>query len=142
MSVEANKALIRRYLETWNQGDIDELVQFWSPDLVHHTRSDSHNFAETKRIIAQFMSNFTNMRFCLEDIIGEGDKVVTRMRWRATHTGDYLGSPASGRPVDCMLIGIARVVNGQIVEHWGVTDELHLMQQMGLLPEEFLTAMA
>ena len=58
MTVEANKALIRRYIETWNLGDIEELVQFWSPDLVHHTRSNSHNFEETKRIIAQFMSNF------------------------------------------------------------------------------------
>lgn len=142
MTVEANKALIRRYIETWNLGDIEELVQFWSPDLVHHTRNNSHNFEETKRIITQFMSNFAETRFRIEDMIAEGDKVVTRMRWRAKHTGEYLGSPASRRPVECTLIGIARVVDGKIAEHWGVTDELHLMQQIGLLPEEFLTAMA
>jgi steroid delta-isomerase-like uncharacterized protein len=142
MAVEANKALIRRYIETWNRGDIGELVQFWSPDLVHHTRTDSHGYEETKRIIAQFMSNFADMRFRIEDMIAEGDKVVTRLKWRATHTGDYLGTPASGRTVECALIGIARIVDGKIAEHWGVTDELYLMQQMGLLPEELLTAMA
>jgi steroid delta-isomerase-like uncharacterized protein len=142
MSEQANKALIRRYIQTWNRGDIEELVEFWAPDLVHHTRCDSHGFDDTKRIIKQFMANFADMRFRIEDMIAEGDRVVTRMRWSATHTGEYLGTPASGRPVSCLLIGIARIADGKIAEHWGVTDELHLMQQMGLLPQEYLTAMA
>jgi C-1 hydroxylase len=142
MSVEVNKDLIRRYIETWNRGDIEELVEFWSPDLVHHTRNDRHGYEATKQIIAQFMSNFEDMRFRIEDMIAEGDKVVTRLRWRATHTGDYLCVPATRKQVECALIGIARVEDGKIVEHWGVTDELHLMQQMGLIPAEFLAAMA
>jgi C-1 hydroxylase len=53
-----------------------------------------------------------------------------------------MGVPPTGKEIACGLIGIARVANGQIVEHWGVTDELHMVQQMGALPEAVLAAMA
>jgi predicted ester cyclase len=64
------------------------------------------------------------------------------MTARATHTGDYFGAPGTGQNVTCSVFGIARVADGKLVEHWGVTDELHLMQQVGLLPEKYLAAMA
>ena len=142
MTVQANKTLIRRYLETWNRGDLDALADFWSPDLVHHTRTQAHGFADTKRIVADIMRAFPDMQFQIDDLIAEGDRVVTRMTWRGTHSGPYMGSPATGKTINCVLIGIARVAEGKIVEHWGVTDELHMMQQMGLVPEEYLAAMA
>jgi C-1 hydroxylase len=142
MSAEANKATIRRYIETWNRGDLAALTKFWSPDLIHHTRSGAHGYDDTRRIVGAIMHSFPDMRFQIEDAIAEGDRVVTRMTWRGTHTGDYMGAPPTGKVVSCALIGIARLEGGRIAEHWGVTDELHMMQQMGLLPEELLAAMA
>ncbi|HMB92925.1 MAG TPA: ester cyclase [Rhodothermales bacterium] len=142
MSTEANKNVIRRYLETWNRGDINDLAEFWSPHLVHHTRLSSHGYADTRRIVGEIMKAFPDMRFKIDDIIAEGDKVVTRMTWQGTHTGMYMGALPTGKNVTCSLIGVARLKDGKIVEHWGVTDELYMMQQMGLLPEEMLQAMA
>lgn len=140
--IEANKKVIRQYIEAWNRGELDALVPFWAPNLIHHTRLGSHNYQETRRIVGAIMHSFPDMCFEIEDMVAEGDKVVTRLTWRGTHSGEYVGAPPTGRQIRCALIGIARLEDGRIAEHWGVTDELHMMQQMGLLPEELLAAMA
>ncbi|HYP30144.1 MAG TPA: ester cyclase [Blastocatellia bacterium] len=77
-----------------------------------------------------------------DDIIAEEDKkVVTRMRWSATLSDSFMGVPPAGNRITCTVAGVARPANEKIVEHWGVTDELAMWAQMGLLPEEFLAAM-
>lgn len=142
MSAEVNKALIQSYIEAWNRGDVTELSEYWSPDMRHHTRTQTHDFATTKRIVESFMSAFPDLNWQIDDIVAEGDRVVTRMTARATQTGSYMGLPPTGKRINCSVMGIARVGNGKIVEHWGVTDELAIMSQLGLLPEEYLAAMA
>ncbi len=142
MSTEDNKALVRRYIEAWNRGDLQGMAAFWSPSMVHHTRSGSHGFDEVVTIVSNFMQAFPDLQFEIEDLVADGDRVASRMTARATHTGEYLGMPATGRPVSCSVFGVARVADGKLVEHWGVTDELHLMQQVGLVPEAYLAAMA
>src|SRR5713101_9397623 len=97
MATEANKITIRRYVETWNQGDLKQLEEFWSPDLVHHTRGQSQGREEVKTVVATFMAAFPDLSFEIDDIIAEGDRVVTRMTARATHSGDYIGFPATGK---------------------------------------------
>jgi C-1 hydroxylase len=142
VSIEANKDLIRRYVATWNSGDVEALSQFWAPDMQHHTRSQSHDFEGVRRIVTEFGDAFPDLQFELQDIVAEGDRVVTRMRATGTHTSDYMGVPASGRSIDCAVMGVARIENGKMAEHWGVTDELAIMQQIGLVPDEYLAAMA
>ncbi|GAA5179060.1 ester cyclase [Rugosimonospora acidiphila] len=141
MSTEDNKALVRRYIETWNRGDLPGMAEFWSPDMVHHTRMGSHGFNAVLNIVSGFMTAFPDLQFEIVDLVADGDRVASRMIARATHTGEYMGMPATGKPVECSVFGIARVAGGKLVEHWGVTDELHLMQQVGLLPEAVLAAM-
>jgi C-1 hydroxylase len=142
MSHEANKELIRRYVATWNSGDVEALAQFWAPEMRHHTRSQSHDLEGVRRIVTDFGEAFPDLHFELQDIVAEGDRVVTRMRATGTHTSDYMGVPASGRTIDCQVMGIARIADDKMVEHWGVTDELAIMQQIGLVPDEYLAAMA
>jgi hypothetical protein len=74
-------------------------------------------------------------RVTLEMEIAEGDLVAGYETWRGTHTGEFFGIPASGRPVTFKVNDIIRVANGKIVEHWAVTDNLSLMQQIGAIPE-------
>ena len=142
MSTEQNKELVRRYIETWNRGDLQGMARFWAPDMVHHTRSGSHSFDEVAKIVSDFMKAFPDLQFEIVDLVADGDRVASRMTARATHEGEYMGMPATGRQVSCSVFGIARIAGGKLVEHWGVTDELHLMQQVGLVPEEYLAAMA
>jgi C-1 hydroxylase len=142
MSTEENKDLVRRYIETWNRGDLRGMAEFWSPEMVHHTRMGSHGFDKVLTIVSDFMTAFPDLKFEIDDLVADGDRVASRMTARATHTGEYMGMPATGRSVTCSVFGIARVADGKLVEHWGVTDELHLMQQVGLVPEAYLAAMA
>ncbi|GGK76582.1 ester cyclase [Mangrovihabitans endophyticus] len=142
MSTEDNKELVRRYIQTWNSGDLQGVAEFWAPEMVHHTRSGSHGFHEVVTIVSDFMRAFPDLQFEIEDLVADGDRVASRMTARATHTGEYLGTPATGRKVSCSVFGIARIADGKLVEHWGVTDELQLMEQVGLVPEEYLAAMA
>jgi steroid delta-isomerase-like uncharacterized protein len=141
-SAEENKALVRRYIETWNRGDLAGMAQFWAPDMVHHTRTGSHGFEEVINIVGDFMQAFPDLQFEIQDLVADGDRVASRMTARATHKGEYMGVAPTKRAVSCSVFGIARVAHGKLVEHWGVTDELHLMEQIGLVPEEYLAAMA
>jgi C-1 hydroxylase len=136
-----SKDLIRRYVDTWNKGDIEGLSRFWALDMIHHTRSKKQGFDEVKQVVAEFAKAFPDLRFQLDDIVAEGDRVATRMIAHATHLGAYMGVPPTGKKVSCSVIGVARVVGDKIAEHWGVTDELAIMAQIGLLPEEYLAAM-
>ena len=139
---EANKSLIRKYVETWNRGDLEGLCQYWSSDMRHYTRASAHDYDAVKGIVGSFMNAFPDLQFQIDDIVAEGDRVVTRMTARATNTGSYMGLPPTGKQINCTVMGIARVnPDGKIVEHWGVTDELTMMSQIGVLPKEYLAAM-
>ena len=137
-----SKDLIRRYIETWNRGDIEALADFWSRDMVHHTRTKKQGYEEVKKIVADFAKAFPDLQFRLDDIVCEGDRVATRMSANATHLGSYMGLPPTGKKISCSVMGVARVVGDKIAEHWGVTDELMIMAQIGMLPQEYLAAMA
>src|SRR5947209_6050536 len=115
MSVKANKALIRSYVEAWNRGDLQEMSRYWSTDMRHYTRTRAHNYEETKQIVSSFMSAFPDLHWQIDDIVAEGDKVVTRMTASATHSGSYMGLPPTGKQINCSVLGIARVDDGRIV---------------------------
>jgi len=137
----SHKQLIRDYVETWNRGETERLSEFWAPNMVHHTRALHQTRDEVKAVVSDFMSAFPDLHFEINDIFGENDRVVTRMTASATHSGSYLGFPPTGKKIDCSVMGIARIEGDKIVEHWGVTDELAMMAQIGMLPERLLQAM-
>lgn len=141
MSEEANKSIVHEYIDTWNRGDIDGLADYWSPDIIHHTRSLRQNADDVKNVLSDFMSAFPDLHFKIDDIVVQGDRVATRMTASGTHTGAYMGVPATGKNINCTVMGIVRLQDGKIVEHWGVTDELAMLAQLGLLPQAYLAGM-
>ena len=68
------------------------------------------------------MTAFPDLRMEVHSIIAEGDLVATRLTVHATHSGEYMGIPSTGRKVNCALMGQLRVVDGVVVDHWGVAD--------------------
>jgi predicted ester cyclase len=73
-----------------------------------------------------------DMSFTIEDAVERGDTIWVRVRAQGTATGPFFGPP-SGRPIDITVVDIARIVNGRIVEHWGVPDRFALLAQTGIL---------
>jgi predicted ester cyclase len=66
--------------------------------------------------------------------VSEGDLVVAWVRMKGTQTAEFMGIPASGKELDLELVDMVRVRDGKIVEHWGVSDSLAMMQQLGAAP--------
>jgi steroid delta-isomerase-like uncharacterized protein len=88
-----------------------------------------------KESITYFRNSLADMRFEIEDMIAEGDKVVTRWTLRGTHREELFGVKSSGERVAMSGIVISRVADGKIVEEWDEYDLLGLMRQLGGAPE-------
>jgi predicted ester cyclase len=78
---------------------------------------------------------FPDIHFAVEDLIAEGDRVAARVTMRGTHQGDLMGIPPTGKQVSWTGIEIDRIKDGKYVESWLNTDDLGLMQQLGVIPQ-------
>jgi steroid delta-isomerase-like uncharacterized protein len=67
-------------------------------------------------------------------MVSEGDRVTTYKTFNGTHQGEFMGVPATGRPVSIRVIDIVRFADGKITEHWNVVDVAGLLQQLGAFP--------
>ena len=84
-----------------------------------------------------YKTAFPDLNATVEDVIAEGDKVVTRVTFRGTHQGEIEEfGPPTGRQVEIKGISISRIEGGKIVEDWDSYDDLGVMRQLGLVPEQ------
>jgi len=106
------------------------------PDFFDHTNPPGmqHGLEGHKAIVRLFRSVFPDLRWDIDDLIAEGDRVVARTTMRGTHRGDFFGIPPTGRSVEMRGVHIMRIADGQIIEHWGSNDDLGLMRQLGAIP--------
>ena len=136
MSAEESKAVMRRFWEVWEQGDIDRLDELLAPDYVNHTLAapDLPPGPEgVKEVVSMFRSGMPDLRVVIADMIAEGDRVATRYALEGTHGGDLFGVAPTGRHLSIKSMTIERLSGGKIVEHWRVTDELDMMRQLGAI---------
>jgi len=83
---------------------------------------------------SMLFAGFPDVQATILDTIAEGDKVVLRASTEGTHTGPFLGIPPTGKHAKWSFIDIHRIADGKLVEHWVETDQMSLMQQLGLIP--------
>ena len=133
---EENKALARR---SWESVDApDTLGEVYASDVVWHMPDQEvRGIEEAKQFVAMFKSAFPDMQATVEDVVAEGDKVVTRVTLRGTHQGEVEEfGPPTGKQVEIEGITIHRIENGKIAEEWNSYDNLSVMQQLGLAPAQ------
>ena len=111
---------------------IDELI---ADDFVEHEEFPGPEQGRdiTRAFVTLFRSAFPDLTVTPEDIIVEGDKVVVRSTLSGTHRGEFMGIPPTGQKFDVQGIDILRVRDGKATEHWGVTDAMGMMQQLGVM---------
>jgi serine phosphatase RsbU (regulator of sigma subunit)/predicted ester cyclase len=122
-SAEVNMALARRFLEARGKADLDAMEQMMAPDFVDHTLAPGQQFDREsyKRLVAEYVSAFSNIRILVEDQVAGGDKVVTRFVGRSTHDrGKLMGVAPTGMELTNRVIVIHRISGGKIAEEWGV----------------------
>ena len=88
----------------------------------------------TEGVFAGLRRAFPDLHIAVEDLIAEGDKVVSRDTVTGTHRGEYMGVPPTGKCIAYNEIFIVRFARGRIAETWGVVDVLSQMKQLGVIP--------
>jgi steroid delta-isomerase-like uncharacterized protein len=131
----ANKALVRRFVEeVLNRGNSRLLAELVGPDhVLHAPDGDVYGPEGVRADLAEWRTGFPDVVFAIEDLIAEGDKVVSRFVLRGTHAGPAMGVPPTGRRVAVRGVAIDRVRDGRLVECWVSLDTLGLLRQLGTL---------
>jgi len=134
---ELNKAVIRRFVEeVQNEKNWDVYDELNDPAFVNHSAppgipSDREG---GKIYLGAFLNAFPDCHFTVDDMIAEGDQVVTKKTFTGTHEAEFAGIPPTGKRVTLQFVDIMRVRDGRIVEHWLSMDQLSFMQQLGVIP--------
>ena len=133
MSTEENKALVKRFVyEVQSAHKLELIDELFSPDFIDHYAGSMPPYREgTKRFLTMIITAFPDVSATIHEQTAEGNKVWTRKTFHGTHSGPFMGIPPTGKPIAVEVMDIFRVENGRIAEHWGVSDMLSLLQQIG-----------
>jgi predicted ester cyclase len=133
---EANKALIRSYIEEmWNKHQPSAADRIVATNFIEHNpRLPHQGLAGVKQFVTTVLAAFSDYHGELQEILAEGDKVVTRTQWTGTQDGPYDGRPATGNKLIFSTADYFRVENGKIAERWDVVDTLARAVALGLVP--------
>ena len=131
---EVNTALIRRvYKELFWDWDLASVDRWFSPDF-HSSEMPSgipRGPDGVRQFYATIRSSFPDLKYSVEDVIAEDDKVVVRWRWIATHTGSFRGLSPTGRHASLTGISLYKVVEGKLVQRWVEGNVLGLLLGLG-----------
>jgi predicted ester cyclase len=134
-STEQNKALSRRTLAEIDRGNFDVIDEVAAPEFrMYAGVNPPMDAAAFKGFCSMFFSAFPGFKHELEDVIGEGDKVVRVGTFRGTQKHEFMGVPASGKTVAMTFAGVDTYRNGKLVSIQINADFMGLMQQIGAIP--------
>ena len=132
MSLEENKAIVRRFIEAYNKHDLASMDDFVAPDFVDHTHQQQ-GLESLKQLFKLAFKAFPDWHETIEDIIAEGDKVWVSTTYTGTFTGEYLGLAPTGKKVTTAAFDIYRIANGKLVEGRNFTNDLALLKPLGVI---------
>lgn len=134
-----NADLIKRfYEEAMGGGNLDLIDELASDDIVDHEEGlpgQPGGKEGVKFFVGKMRQAFPDIKVTVDVTLDQGGLAAGRAIMRGTHQGEFMGVPASNKSVEVESIDIIRVEDGKVAEHWGVTDTMSLMQQIGAIPE-------
>jgi steroid delta-isomerase-like uncharacterized protein len=132
---EENKALYRRVIEEgWNKHNLALLEELYADCVYYNPATGEVKGEALKQFLASMLAAFPDIRFTIEDLVAEGDKVVTRWSCTVTHQGEFMGLAPTGKQFTTSGVTISRIVEGKIVEERVEFDTLRFFQQLGAVP--------
>ncbi len=137
MSVEDNKEIASRFIQVWGNGSLDIISELAAPSftvlypIFPRVFQGSESF---KQMMVMFRAAFPDSSLKVEEIFGEGDKVVVRWTFSGTHQGSLMKIPASGKKVSWTGITIYKIIKGKVVEERGEEDFVGFLRQAGVIP--------
>jgi len=137
MSTNDNKGVIMTFIEeVINQGRLERTDDLVVEDFVEldPLPGQAQGREGLKEVIGQIRSAFPDIRWTVDEMVAEGDKVFSRFTWSGTHEGAFLGVPATGRRITVKGMVIDRLVSGKMADSRILMDTLGMMQQLGAAP--------
>jgi predicted ester cyclase len=126
-------AVFREIIERgFNAGDLEALDALVAPDAIEHQEGAQSGIEGLRGLITELRTAVPDLHLEIEDQATSGETTWARIRATGTNAGPLFGRPATGRPIAITVIDIVRVVDGRMVEHWGVADRLAMLKQVGL----------
>lgn len=125
MPAESNKNIVERLFAALPRLNFDVVDEVISPDIIDHSPvlgQEAFRPEALKQMTEAFMAGFPDMTIRLENVLAEGDMVSCVEVATGTHTGDFMGTPATGRKVESRSAHILRLADGVVIEHWAVRD--------------------
>ena len=134
MSERAKALVLRHHEEVWSRGALSAVDEIYEPDFVgHHPgQLDWTGPEKVKEVVAATRRAFPDFSESVEDVVAEGDRVVTGFTASGTHHGPFRGVAPTGRRISMAEMAIFRVAGDRIVEKWGLTDHFGMFEQLGL----------
>lgn len=132
----ANKALVRKLFdEVFNGGRLELLDELIAVGYAENNPAPGQGpgAAGVRGKIEALRTGFPDVRFVLDELVGEGAIVAARYHWQGTHTGPFLGMPGTGKKVVVAGMDFYRFAEGRLAEHWETVDEFGLLAQLGEL---------
>jgi steroid delta-isomerase-like uncharacterized protein len=124
------------YTEVMSGGNLDRIAELCTEDVVDHEAPPGtpSGIEGVRQFVDGMRTAFPDLEAKVEGAIQEGDLVAARVRITGTHLGEFQGIPPSHNRIDIESIDVIRLEGEKCAEHWGVTDNLLLMQQIGAVP--------
>jgi steroid delta-isomerase-like uncharacterized protein len=133
MDIEANKAIVRKYIELWSTGNLALADDILATDFVDHTHPEQLLGPESvKGEVKAFRAGFPDASIAVEQMISEGDIVAFRFTLRGTHLGTFADFPPTGKTNALTGVDFIRLANNKMIELWSVQDTLSWAQQLGI----------
>ncbi len=120
-----------QHLEIWSKGNMDLIETIYSEDFIGHFPAETvRGHAGIRSSVEAHRTSFPDWTEVVDDVIADGDRVVTRFTSRGTNLGEFLGKPATGNSVEVSEVVVHRLVDGKIVEVWVYPDILSMQRQL------------
>jgi steroid delta-isomerase-like uncharacterized protein len=137
MTNQDTKQIALDHLARINAGDIEGAAALMADDCINHAAlPEAQGRRGFTTILSKLRSGFPDMRYTVEDILGENDRVVLRVMFQGTHTGPLaftrLPLAATGKAVTMEQIHLMRIAHGKIAEHWMTQDSIAMFRQLGI----------
>jgi predicted ester cyclase len=135
MITDMKRTAERIPLEVLNTGNFELLDELLVPGYIDHTpyAGAAPTREGVKDSAKALRTAFPDIKYTIEDSIAYGDQIVHRLKATGTMTGEFMGMPATGKHATWTEIHIGRGVNGRLTEHWGLVDQLSLLEQLGIV---------
>ena len=138
MTTAENKKVVAAFVEdVINQGRLERADDLVALDFVEldPLPGQQQGREGLKDVIRGMRAAFPDLHWALDEVVAEGDKVVSRFTWTGTHRATFLGIPSTDRKVTVKGVVIDRLAEGKMADSRILMDSLGLMQQLGALPK-------